>query len=82
VETRGSAAPVGSPPAAAGVDMSVDGMGVPVSGILASQPTGYHPVGKPSTGCGPPRQSHNANAAITGREAHKNNGSNANATII
>jgi len=82
VETRGSAAPIGSPPAAAGVNMSVDGMGVPVSWILASQPTGYNPVGKPSTGCGPPRQSHDANAGITGREAHKNDGSNANATMI
>jgi len=34
VETRGSAAPIGSPPAAAGVDMSVDGMGVPGGGSL------------------------------------------------
>ena len=28
------------------------------------------------------RQSHNANAGITGREAHQNDGSNANATMI
>jgi len=34
-ETRGSAAPVGSPPAAAGVDMSVDGIGVPGGGGLS-----------------------------------------------
>jgi len=40
------------------------------------------PVRKPSTGCGSLRQSHNANAEITGREAHKNDGSNASATMI
>ena len=50
--------------------------------ILPSQPPGYNPVGKPSTGCGTLRQSHNANAGITGREAHKSDGSNANATTI
>jgi len=50
--------------------------------ILPSQPTGYNPVGKPSTGFGTQRQSHNANSGITGREAHKNDGSNANATTI
>ena len=50
--------------------------------ILPSQPTGYNPVGELSTGCGTLRQSHNANTGITGREAHKNDGSNANATMI
>jgi len=49
---------------------------------LPSQPTGYNPVGKPSTVCGMLRQSHNANAGITGREAHQKDGSNANATMI
>jgi len=34
VETRGSAAPVGTPPAAAGVYMSVDEMEVPGGGDL------------------------------------------------
>jgi len=53
-----------------------------MSSILPSQPTGYNPVGKPSTGCGTLRQSHNANAGIIRREAHKNDGSNANATMI
>ena len=50
--------------------------------ILPSQPTGYILVGKPSTGCGTLRQSHIANAGITGRKAHQNYGSNANATMI
>jgi len=50
--------------------------------ILPSQPTGYNPVGKPSTGCGTLRQSHNAIAGITGRKAHLNDGRNANATMI
>jgi len=50
--------------------------------ILPSQPTGYNPVGEPSTRCGTLRQRHNANSRITGREAHQNDGSNANATMI
>jgi len=49
--------------------------------MLLSQPTGYNPVGKPSTGCGAQRQKYNANAGITGREAHQNDESNSNATL-
>jgi len=45
VKTRGSAAPVGSPPAAAGVDLSMDGMEVPGGGDLPlSVATGLPPV--------------------------------------
>ena len=50
--------------------------------IVPPQPKAYNPVRKPSTGCGTLHQSHNANAGISGREAHKNDRSNANATII
>jgi len=63
-------------------DSAVDGGDTGLYWILPSQPTRYNPVGKPSTGCGTPRQRYNANARITGREAHPNDGSNANATMI
>ena len=38
--------------------------------------------GKPSTGCGATQRRKNTNAWITGREAHQNAGTNANATLI
>jgi len=50
--------------------------------ILPSKPTGYSPVGNPSTGCGAKHRRNNTNAWITGRKAHQNDGSNANATLI
>jgi len=50
--------------------------------ILPANPTGYSPVGKPSTGCGEQHRRTNTNAGITGCEAHQNDGSNANATLI
>jgi len=50
--------------------------------LLPSNPTGFSPFEKPSTGCGAERCRNNTNAWITGREAHHNAGSSANATLI
>jgi len=50
--------------------------------ILSSKLMGYSPVGKPSTGCGAKHRRNNTNAWISGREAHQNEGSIANATLI
>ena len=43
---------------------------------------GENPVGKPSTGCGALHQANDTNAGITGRQAHQNDGNNANATLM
>jgi len=43
---------------------------------------GISAVGNPSTGCEAEQRRNNRNACITGRGAHQNSGSNANATLI
>jgi len=50
--------------------------------FLPAKPTGHRPVRKPSTGCEATQRRKNTNAWITGRGAHQNAGTNANATLI
>lgn len=50
--------------------------------ILSSKPTGFIPVGKPSTECGAEQRRIITDAWITGRGAHQNDKSNASATLI
>jgi len=50
--------------------------------VPALTPDGASPLRKPSTGCGATQRRKNTNTWITGREAHQNARTTANATLI
>jgi len=50
--------------------------------VSARTAEGHGPIRNPSTGCGATQRRKNTRAWITGREAHQNAGTDANATLI